>query len=140
MISSKLIRAARVLLDWDQRTLADRSGVSLPTIQRMEKLGPERSSYGNTQKVQSALESAGVEFTNGDAPGVRLRPAPVDYTDGVVRALRAAHCTPDDAVAGGHEVWNGPHGPIEFTSPVTSAKAANAILARAGLGPAFDES
>ena len=53
------------------------SSLSLPTIQRMEKLGLERSSAGNVERVQRALEAAGVEFTNGDAPGVRLRQPPV---------------------------------------------------------------
>ncbi|MDJ0391356.1 helix-turn-helix transcriptional regulator [Roseomonas sp. E05] len=75
MISAKQIKAARVFLDWEQRDLAERSGLSLPTIQRMEKLGLERSSVANAQKVQAALEAAGVEFIpeNGGGAGVRLR-------------------------------------------------------------------
>jgi len=75
MISTHQIKAARVFLEWDQRTLAERSGLSLPTIQRMEKLGIARSSVENAQKVQNALESAGVEFipSNGGGPGVRIR-------------------------------------------------------------------
>jgi len=36
MITSLQMRAARALLDIDQRQLADLSGLSLPTIQRME--------------------------------------------------------------------------------------------------------
>ena len=35
-LSSELIRAARALLRWDQRQLADRSSVSLPTVKRLE--------------------------------------------------------------------------------------------------------
>lgn len=75
MISAKQIRAARVFLEWEQRDLAERSGLSLPTIQRMEKLGVERSSAGNAQKVQKALEDGGVQFIpeNGGGAGVRLR-------------------------------------------------------------------
>jgi transcriptional regulator with XRE-family HTH domain len=75
MISAKQIKAARVFLGWEQRDLAEKSGLSLPTIQRMEKLGVERSSVANAQKVQGALESAGVQFIdqNGGGPGVRLR-------------------------------------------------------------------
>ena len=75
MISSKQIKAARVFLSWEQRDLAERSGLSLPTIQRMEKLGVERSSAGNAQKVQGALEAGGVEFIpeNGGGAGVRMR-------------------------------------------------------------------
>lgn len=75
MISAKQVRAARVFLGWEQRELAEKSGLSLPTIQRMEKLGMERSQAGNVERVQRALETAGVEFIpeNGGGAGVRLR-------------------------------------------------------------------
>ena len=75
MISPKQIKAARLFLDWEQRDLAEKSGLSLPTIQRMEKLGVERSSVGNADKLRSALEAAGIEFIpeNGGGPGGRLR-------------------------------------------------------------------
>ena len=75
MISAKQIKAARVFLTWEQKDLAAASGLSLPTIQRMEKHGVERSSAGNAQRVQAALETAGVQFIaeNGGGAGVRLR-------------------------------------------------------------------
>ncbi len=75
MITSKQVKAARLFLEWEQRDLAERSGVSLPTIQRMEKLGMERSQAGNVEKVQIALETGGVQFIpeNGGGVGVRLR-------------------------------------------------------------------
>ena len=75
MISAKQIKAARIFLGWEQRELAERSGLSLPTIQRMEKLGVERSSAGNAQRLQQAMEAAGVEFIaeNGGGAGVRMR-------------------------------------------------------------------
>ncbi|CAA7626647.1 helix-turn-helix transcriptional regulator [Magnetospirillum sp. SS-4] len=79
MITAKQMKAARLFLDWDQRTLADAAGVSLPTIQRMETIGLERSSAGNVEKVQGALETAGVEFIptgsyqGAGGAGVRLR-------------------------------------------------------------------
>jgi transcriptional regulator with XRE-family HTH domain len=75
MISAKQIKAARVFLSWEQKELAEQSGLSLPTIQRMEKLGVERSSAGNAHKVQAALEAGGIEFIpeNGGGAGVRLR-------------------------------------------------------------------
>ena len=72
MISAAQLRAARALIGWSQKVLADTSGLSLPTIQRMETLGPNRSSAGNVEKVQRALGAAGIEFTDDDAPGVRL--------------------------------------------------------------------
>jgi hypothetical protein len=34
---------------------------------------PDSSSAGNVEKVQLAFAAAGIEFTNGDGPGVRLR-------------------------------------------------------------------
>jgi transcriptional regulator with XRE-family HTH domain len=36
MLTAAQLRAARALIGLDQKTLAERSGVSLPTIQRME--------------------------------------------------------------------------------------------------------
>jgi transcriptional regulator with XRE-family HTH domain len=67
------MRAARGLLDWTQGRLAEVSGVALSTIKRMESVGPEKSSVENIDKVSSALEDAGVTFTNGGEPGVKLR-------------------------------------------------------------------
>jgi transcriptional regulator with XRE-family HTH domain len=80
MISAKQIRAARVFLEWEQRDLAEKSGLSLPTIQRMEKAGLERSSVANARKVQSALEAAGVAFiADGEGgPGLCLRKPKAD--------------------------------------------------------------
>jgi transcriptional regulator with XRE-family HTH domain len=73
-LTSELIRAARALLRWEQRDLAKASDVSLATIKRLETipgvLVAHRSTVG---ALRRALESAGVEFTNGDAPGVRHR-------------------------------------------------------------------
>jgi transcriptional regulator with XRE-family HTH domain len=75
MISAKQIKAARLFLDWEQRDLAEKSGLSLPTIQRMEKFGVERSSAGNAEKIRRTLEDGGIEFIpeNGGGAGVRLR-------------------------------------------------------------------
>ncbi len=64
----------------EQRALAAASGVSLPTIQRMEASeGTVRGVIESLTKVMAALESAGVEFINegasssGGGRGVRLR-------------------------------------------------------------------
>ncbi|ODT86360.1 helix-turn-helix domain-containing protein [Phenylobacterium sp. SCN 70-31] len=80
MLTAAQIRAARALLGWSQPVLAKASGVSLPTIVRMEgAVGPGRSSAANVDAVWRALENAGVMFLEGDdagalGPGVRLRP------------------------------------------------------------------
>ena len=83
MISAAQLRAARALLGIDQRTLAEMSGVSLPTIQRMEASdGNVRGVIGTLTKVVNALDQAGVELIGNDQPsqgrgrGVRLKDAP----------------------------------------------------------------
>jgi len=75
MLTGAQIRAARALLRWDQRQLAEASGISLPTIKRLEAIEGKVSAYtGTVEAIQNALEEGGVEFINDDAPGVRLRP------------------------------------------------------------------
>lgn len=83
MITAAQMRAARALLGIDQRQLAALSGVSLPTIQRMEASeGNVRGVVDTLMKVIEAFERAGVELIAEGAPspsggrGVRLRPAP----------------------------------------------------------------
>lgn len=77
MISSQQIKAARALLEWTQPQLARASGVSVPTIIRMEgSLGPSRSVAGNVEAVRRALEDAGIIFQDSDEQGgvgVRLK-------------------------------------------------------------------
>ena len=74
---SAQIRAARALLRWSAEDLSRESSVSLRTIQRAELADRETSlTLANNLAVRRALEAAGVEFTNGDQPGVKLaRPA-----------------------------------------------------------------
>jgi transcriptional regulator with XRE-family HTH domain len=75
-LTSELIRAARALLRWEQRQLADASSVSLPTIKRLEsKPGPLMAHVSTVTALTRALERAGVEIIdeNGGGPGVRLR-------------------------------------------------------------------
>jgi predicted transcriptional regulator len=65
-------RAARGLVDMDQRMLADGAMVTPGVIIDFEK-GRRVPTRNNLAAIQRVLEKAGVEFTNGDAPGVRLR-------------------------------------------------------------------
>jgi hypothetical protein len=71
------IRAARALVRWSARELAERAGLSLPmlpTVQRLEAAeGVPSTSVRTLSSIKAALEKAGVEFTNSDAPGVTLR-------------------------------------------------------------------
>lgn len=80
MITSMQMRAARALLNIDQRRLAELAGLSLPTIQRMEaSQGQVRGVIDTLVKVIAALEGAGIELIGDNAPstgggrGVRLR-------------------------------------------------------------------
>ncbi len=80
MITASQMRAARALLGIDQKDLAGLSGVSLPTIQRMEASdGNVRGNVDSLVKVVEALARAGVELIGDDAQslrggrGVRLR-------------------------------------------------------------------
>ena len=80
MITAAQLRAARMLVGMDQRALAEASGLSLPTIQRMEASeGVIRGNVDSLMKLISALESAGVELINEGSVsatggrGVRLK-------------------------------------------------------------------
>jgi transcriptional regulator with XRE-family HTH domain len=66
-------QAARALIGWSQSDLAERVGVASLTIKRLE--AGQSVSDDVRSRAQSALEAAGVEFTNGEQPGVRLRKA-----------------------------------------------------------------
>jgi transcriptional regulator with XRE-family HTH domain len=63
MITADQLRAARALLGLDQRHLSELTGLSLPTIQRMEGSGGLiRGNVDSLTKLITALERAGVEF------------------------------------------------------------------------------
>ncbi len=64
------------MLRWSASKLSEMSGVSLPTISRMElSQGVPKSLSTNLQAIQNTLEDAGVIFIDEDeeGPGVRLR-------------------------------------------------------------------
>ena len=74
------MRAARALLGIDQRELAQRAGLSLPTIQRMESSdGVIRGNVDSLMKLVDALTADGIELigegssSSGGGRGVRLK-------------------------------------------------------------------
>jgi len=80
MITANQLRAARALLNIDQRQTADLADLSVPTIQRMEASeGVIRANVDSLMKLVAALEAAGIELINPGASsvsggrGVRLR-------------------------------------------------------------------
>ena len=59
MITAAQLRAARALVGMDQKTLAEKAGVSLPTIQRMEaSIGNVRGVVETLTKIVAALDAA----------------------------------------------------------------------------------
>jgi transcriptional regulator with XRE-family HTH domain len=83
MITAGQLRASRALLGIDQRRLAERAGLSLPTIQRMEASeGVIRGNVDSLMKLVGALDALGVELITDNAAsqsggrGVRMKRAP----------------------------------------------------------------
>ncbi|MBF0324229.1 MAG: helix-turn-helix transcriptional regulator [Alphaproteobacteria bacterium] len=71
-------RAARGILGWSVRDLAEKAGVGVNTVSRFENSG--EAMHSTVTKMQAALETGGVSFIpagdyqgNGGA-GVRLNP------------------------------------------------------------------
>jgi transcriptional regulator with XRE-family HTH domain len=80
MITGTQMRAARALLGLDQRQLAQRASLSLPTIQRMEASdGVVRGNVDSLMKLVDALTAGGIELidegavSGGGGRGVRLK-------------------------------------------------------------------
>lgn len=74
MITSEQIRAGRALLRWEQKDLAKAAGISLETVKRLERTPGPVSAYAATvEAITKAMAAVGVEFINGDSPGVRLK-------------------------------------------------------------------
>ena len=74
-VSIRQIKAARALAGWSQERLAEASGVSIPTIKRLEAVDGEVGGRPETgDALVAALEKAGVEFIreNGGGAGVRM--------------------------------------------------------------------
>lgn len=77
MITSDQIRAARALLKWSGKDLAQRSGIGFSTLMRLEVLdGVPGAQTKTLEAIQKAFEDAGIEFigTPESGAGVRWRP------------------------------------------------------------------
>ena len=64
------LRMARAAVGWGVRELAEKAGITANTVTRIENGADAKQS--TMDKLRRALEEAGVEFTDGDQPGVRL--------------------------------------------------------------------
>jgi transcriptional regulator with XRE-family HTH domain len=91
------LRMARAAVGWGVRELAARAGVVANTVTRIENGADAKQS--TIDALQRALEAAGIEFTNGEQPGVRLtkaaasRSSEVDNASGPTVAAEAARET-----------------------------------------------
>jgi transcriptional regulator with XRE-family HTH domain len=74
------LRMARAAVGWGVRELAKKASVTANTVTRIENGADAKQS--TMDALQGALEAAGVEFTNGDQPGVRLTKAVAAATHG----------------------------------------------------------
>ena len=79
-----MLRAARTLLGWSARELAERSGVHISTVQRLEQ--SEKQLRGNVRTIETVLRTltnAGIEFANeSDRDGVFIRTNPKSHISG----------------------------------------------------------
>ncbi|MGH7868634.1 MAG: helix-turn-helix transcriptional regulator, partial [Candidatus Dormibacteraceae bacterium] len=76
MVTTRQIKASRALLGWSQADLARHSGVSEPTIARLEAVDGDLGGRENPGHIIShAIEAAGLQFfdDNGGGEGARLR-------------------------------------------------------------------
>ena len=73
VITGKHIAGARGLLGLTVAELAEAAGVHPKTIFRFEA-GEHDPRLSTAQALQQALEDRGIEFTNGNSPGAKLRP------------------------------------------------------------------
>ncbi len=69
------MRAARAFLRWTANDLAKAANVGVMTVRRAEREddAPRNMLINNIEAIRHALEAAGIEFINGDAPGVRMK-------------------------------------------------------------------
>lgn len=64
-------RAARGILQWSVRKLAEEAGLAFSTVHQFEKTG--RGSDKTCAKIMQAFERENVEIVNGEGTGARLR-------------------------------------------------------------------
>jgi hypothetical protein len=100
LVTGNQLRAARALADVDQQVLADRAQVHVNTIRAMEGKGAQEitSAVNVLRRVQAAMESFGIIFTNGDAPGVKLHPAGAKVDTGKTAVTKPARRKPSSDI------------------------------------------
>jgi hypothetical protein len=73
LVITRQIKAARSLIGWEQYTLADRAGIAISTVRRLEALqGPIVAHFETVEKIRAAFERAGIQFIGKPFPGVQI--------------------------------------------------------------------
>lgn len=77
-MNGEQIRAARALLGWTAADLAEKSGISYPTVQRLDAMrGQVSARHDTVEAIRTSLASAGIQFleagTASEGAGVALR-------------------------------------------------------------------
>ena len=74
MITSAQIRAARGMLDWSRKDLAEHSGVSFASMMRIESFeGVPASNFKTLESIKLAFEKSGIEFIGTPESGAGVR-------------------------------------------------------------------
>jgi transcriptional regulator with XRE-family HTH domain len=74
LVDVRQIKAARALLRWQQGRLAQRAGLAVATIRRLERLeGRIEANFDTVEKIRQAFETAGISFLGFPNLGVHLR-------------------------------------------------------------------
>jgi transcriptional regulator with XRE-family HTH domain len=94
MITPAQCRAARGLVDLSQQQLADAAKVGVVTVRQFEA-GAAQPRNATAEVIQRALEAAGVEFTNGGQPGVRMKLMRTNF-DAIMNAPLPSERTDDE--------------------------------------------
>ncbi len=81
MITGRQIRAARALLEWDAKDVADKIGVNLNNLLKVER-GEVQPQRGTVSKIVNFFARHDIEFIEG---GARQRPRDVEIFEGIER-------------------------------------------------------
>lgn len=119
--SKDQIRAARALLDWKQKDLAERVGVTTDMISKIEK-GALNGSVDTLNAIVEAFDKAGLEFTNQggvqqkkrDVVKLTGRPGLIEFFDDVYHTLKA---NPSEIVTSGVDESKFSHWLGDFSKP-----------------------
>ncbi len=78
LLTAGQLRAARAMVGHLQRTIAERAGISQPTLARLEAgSGILDARLPVLRRLQEVYEAEGLIFEDGDSPCVRVRPGVV---------------------------------------------------------------